>query len=119
MKFLLSLVEVKEKSSVDCFLKTHLQVPVPLPNFFVENLVLCIFLRICARNFHQTVFSILLPMESLYLILMFFYFFPQTLLTSETARIKDENGKTVLLLAAETGIITNSHYVVYIYCVDY
>ena len=67
---------------------------------------------------HQTVFSILLPMESLYLMLMFFIF-PQTLLTSETARIKDENGKTVLLLAAETGIITNSHYVVYIYCVDY
>lgn len=27
----------------------------------------------------------------------------QTLLTSETAKIKDENGKTVLLLAAETG----------------
>lgn len=63
-------------------------------------------------------FSILLPMESLYLMLMFFIF-PQTLLTSETARIKDENGKTVLLLAAETGIITNSHYVVYIYCADY
>lgn len=67
---------------------------------------------------HQTVFSILLPMESLYLMLMFFIF-PQTLLTSETARIKDENGKTVLLLAAETGIIKNSHYVVHIYCVDY
>lgn len=51
--------------------------------------------------------------------MLMFFIFPQTLLTSETARIKDENGKTVLLLAAETGIITNSHYVVYIYCVDY
>ena len=48
-----------------------------------------------------------------------FLFFPQTLLTSETARIKDENGKTVLLLAAETGIITNLHFVVYIYCAYY